>query len=518
MIKEKTLLIGGVLLLLVGLTVIGGGLWQAAQAQSTGPTEPAETTGQTAAPRSPDSPVWTGYTYQGYIEKDDEPFTGHCDLAFDFSGNLPHTQTFDNVSVDDGHFSVLLSGNLISDFDGFTFVVKAACPAGGTLVTLGGPQSAVAVPLAHSLLADSLIYNPGWGCTFRGFNDESDLIMLFGCVPQGRSQDFPDGGGDGLDAKRGVLIGSSIYESNQTVYAGLNTWNIHYGLRTDNAVQGFLIEDSVSGGTIRRAQVVGLAIDQIGGDGIRISSTGQEGVEVHSTGSIGVRVHNAGDRGFYTQDSGGSGLSIYNAGNHGVYVDGSAQYAGVFYGNVYISGACNGCTLANFAINSGDVELLPGTLVTAVGVVESEFAVTPLLQVRPAAAGEPVIGVVVGLAQPEIDAETRLPMAETAAGAASDGTAARMLVAGEGPVAPGAYLTIARDGLVQVRVDAATATTITPGTYLIAGRLDELSGNQPGLAMAMDAADQAAGATGSIGVAMSAPDANGLVWTMFTVR
>ena len=265
-------------------------------------------------------------------------------------------------------------------------------------------------------------------------------------------------------------------------------------------------------------------IHEAGVDGLYISSPARNGVYVHApdhygavvqnSGSVGVAVFNPGDRGYYVEDSGGSGVSVYRAGNHGVYVEGSQNYAGVFYGDVYIGGACSGCVLANFAVNAGHETLVPGTLVTVDGVMGSNFAGLPvLLRVRAANADDVVIGVVSGLVvayddSSNIGEDDISTLNDEASGVQPQSA----LVPREGDIVPGAYLSISRDGLVRVRAGT-DSESITAGT-----RLGVSAGAAVADTTASQATNQATPPQATIGIAVSDVDADGYVWAMITLR
>ena len=62
------------------------------------------------------TPMGTGFTYQGQLKQNGQPFSGSPNLIFKLfdaasGGNLLGTQTVSGVNVSGGLFTVLLNGN-----------------------------------------------------------------------------------------------------------------------------------------------------------------------------------------------------------------------------------------------------------------------------------------------------------------------------------------------------------------------------------------------------------------------
>ncbi len=222
------------------------------------------------------------------------------------------------------------------------------------------------------------------------------------------------------------------------------------------------------------------------------------GVWAVSTNKIGVRGYSNASVGVQGVSTNGYGVQGYNdnassVGNYGGYFT-SNNYRGGFIGTGQTSlwyglmvdggltvtnGSCVGCKLAYVGINNGSEALRPGDLIAAAGVKVDAAGGDPTILVRLATAStDPVIGVVVSGAS-EPGSKTGPDKIQTS------------------EIKSGEYVLIGTTGLYQVR---AAGTAIAIGDYLT-----------PGPSGAIVSADKGS----SIGLAMSEPDQDGLVWVMF---
>jgi hypothetical protein len=231
--------------------------------------------------------------------------------------------------------------------------------------------------------------------------------------------------------------------------------------------------------------------------GATISGSVSTGVFNIYSDWIGVYVGQANSDGFFLQDAVFDGFQVQAAGDNGLEVRGAADYAGWFDGDIYVSGACSGCRIASFAVNTGASSLEAGDVVTTRGVrsdTTSADDVVRLIEIERAAEGDSVVGVVAGRAELDTDDESE-------AGPAG-------LVPREGPAAPGEYVTIVTHGVMQVTVDAASRA-IAPGDRLTVGAdggvrtlrtvmIDgiTLSESAPSVGIALESPDRAASADG----------------------
>ncbi|MFU8827006.1 MAG: tail fiber domain-containing protein [Brevefilum sp.] len=112
--------------------------------------------GLVAAQTGERSPVGWGFTYQGLLKSNDDPYTGLCDLRFSLFDALSggtqvgSTLTLTNIAVNQGYFTVLL------DFGPEAFTgearwlkIEVRCPAGsGEYTELTPRQALTATPFA----------------------------------------------------------------------------------------------------------------------------------------------------------------------------------------------------------------------------------------------------------------------------------------------------------------------------------------------------------------------------------
>lgn len=161
----------------------------------------------------------------------------------------------------------------------------------------------------------------------------------------------------------------------------------------------------------------------------------------------------------------------------GLYAEGiTGGTAGVFVGNIAVTGNCNGCALAYTARNDGSTAIAAGDLVAASGVEIDPALGTPILLVRRAtSADEAIVGVSGGGVNRTVDGVI-------ASGKAADA---------------GGYLSVVVQGLAQVHVGGGSSVAIG----------NSLTASVEGAVLSTDA-------VGSVARAMSAPDANGMVWAM----
>ncbi len=211
------------------------------------------------------------------------------------------------------------------------------------------------------------------------------------------------------------------------------------------------------------------------GSGVRGTSTNGYGGVFTSTTYRGAYVQGASDR-------------------YSLYVDGQAYLANSLsvatnayvYGDLIVSGTCQGCTGAYAARNAGDESISRGDLVAAAGVEMDPQTGQPVLLVRRAGHAGPVLGVAGSVL-----------VRDTAGEHARE--AKQPLVPAKGAAAPNAHLEVIVSGLAQVRV---STPDLAIGEWLEAGA--------GGRAARLDA-------TGVIGRAVSTPDANSLVWAIVSV-
>jgi hypothetical protein len=232
-----------------------------------------------------------------------------------------------------------------------------------------------------------------------------------------------------------------------------------------------LVLSNSSGAGLRVAAASAAAIQvlQTGSDGLYVHAAGDDGVHVNSAAGNGVLVDATSLNGFYVQDATYDGFLVLDAGHYGLRVNQSdwdgvaviatngdgvdvnaatdngieaagANRAGYFEGDVEVTGECINCRIVRMAVNTGEDALQPGDVVAVDGVADSPFAnLAMLLQVRRAAPGSALLGVVSSRAEPFASPE-------------NDGVT---LVRRAGqPAAPGDYLAVVIYGPAQVQAGA----------------------------------------------------------------
>jgi hypothetical protein len=253
----------------------------------------------------------------------------------------------------------------------------------------------------------------------------------------------------------------------------------------------------------------GVQIWSAGGHGVDVASSGAHGVHVYSASGDGLSVESAGNDGVEIGSAAHDGVEIGSAGNDGVEIWSAAHdgvdvagtnYAGYFRGSIYVSGGCIGCLQAVFGRNAGDHTLEPGDIVAIQGLQATTLDNAPSLwNVVPAGGGGAVVGVVSGRAELDVAAEGQ---------ELRPGETGQRLVPREGAAQPGEYLIIVVSGPMQVRAGPDAAGSIQPGTRL-AVRADGLVRVQR-----MVVVDGVVQSDPVLGIALAAPDQDGLVWVL----
>jgi hypothetical protein len=210
------------------------------------------------------------------------------------------------------------------------------------------------------------------------------------------------------------------------------------------------------------------------------------GVKGSSANGFGGEFVSDNYRGAYVR-GGPSWIALYADG--WAYVNGNLDVTANTWitGDLSVSGTCTGCTDTYAARNSGSESIAPGDLVATAGVEVDPQSGQPVLLVRRAGQpGDAVIGVA-----------GRALVRDTVGERAS--LSNQPLVPTEGTATPNAYVQVIVSGLAQVR---ATAPDIQIGDLL---------------APSTDGGAVRAMAPGAFARAVSAPDAQGLVWALVSV-
>jgi hypothetical protein len=306
---------------------------------------------------------------------------------------------------------------------------------------------------------------------------------------QGSGVHVNSAGGDG------IFICATGSETSCTAYAG------NSGLEIGNAQH--------DGVRITSAGEYGVYVrNTVNGDGLFVCSTGSEttctshvsehnGLEVGRAQDNGVRVESAGEYGMLVEEAGFDGLRVFSADDDGIDIDSAGDFAGEFGGNISVSGSCSGCLLATFALNEGKRALQPGDVVAVLGATNSPFPETKtLFRVVPAAPGLPLLGVVQGYA--EVVTEEQ-----------ANGNVIEQLVPRDQSAEPGEYVSIIIYGPVQLAVGA-EAVDVAVGDRLTVSENGSVRALQTRTIEGMVVTESAH----SLGIALSEPDKDGMVWVL----
>lgn len=297
----------------------------------------------------------------------------------------------------------------------------------------------------------------------------------------------------------GVFVGNANDDGMRVYQAGEDGLNVRAA-----TVNGMLIEQvgtpsatnisfGADGVEIQGAQGNGLFIGQADADGVHVRRVGTP----VNTGSInsstnGVEIVSAQGHGIYISRTDLDGMRVGLAGDDGIDVAGN-DLAGYFAGPIIV-GSCTGCLLAAFAVNVGERPLQPGDIVTVRGMTAGAFDnADHLLQVAPASAGLPIVGVVAGWAQVDIKQEPR------------EGESGVRLVPRDGAAAPGDYVSIIYNGPVQLKA---------AGQFAVGDKLTvDDSGNLRRLLSTEVNGVQLTEDAPVLGIVLSKPE-NGLLWVL----
>ncbi|MBN1661361.1 MAG: hypothetical protein JXA93_23420 [Anaerolineae bacterium] len=485
------------------------------------------------------------------------------------------TVTHEGVELVDGLFTARLDFGGVHDGSARWLEVAVRCPAGsGEYIPLTPLQELTAAPAALALAlpfhAEANIDGPL--VSIHQKNSSSLAAALFISSYGGPSL-WVEGGLDGLyvasAGRDGVSVNAAPRHGLAVNWAG---WDGVY-VGSAGFPSATTPSDHNNGVEVAGAEWYGLYVGNAGFDGLHIGSVGENGVRVESTGLSGFFVDWADSNGFHVSGAGANGLSVGSTGADGVHVGvagspssltlsdlnngfevGGAQGHGLYVGRadntgVYVQSAgWNGLvvdeaggdgvratntvynalygdtanaqgewglytpdkahaqnvtlqTLSLIAQVSGPHSLEPGDLVAADGVGATlQGATTPLPLVRLAGSGASgVIGVVEGRL-----ALTPVPqMGDEGAGERLE------LRSAAGPARPGDYVRLTVLGVARIKVDAGQGS-IQPGTRLTAGAGGRARALKTVVVDGLTLAESAP----TVGVALTAPDEDGLAWVL----
>ena len=365
---------------------------------------------------SQDTPLQTGFTYQGYLTQAGVSVNGTCDFQFGLwdaainGTRLGALQEVNALEVSNGRFSAVLNANdeMVSNpFTGLDryLEVSVRCPADeGGYTALTPRQYLTAAPYAHSL-------------------------------------------------RPGAIISGTVADGMGAINLGSN----------ENGVRVFAANGD------------GVYIDATGGHGLSVSSPDDDalfiraatnGIRMNQLTDDAIFVEGVQENGFHIEFAGSNGVQIDSFGNHGIQVQGklttSLGYGGFIQNGLFLQGGCNGCDIQIMGVNRSSDVLAAGDLVTIDGMEASDIVgVEQLMQVRRALAGETVVGVVMG-------------SAETIAHTNDTQTLGTRIGASAGK---GEYVNIMIYGIAQVNADS-TRSTIAAGDRVTLATANTVRGLQ----------------------------------------
>lgn len=506
------------------------------------------------------APIGAAFTYQGHLTDGGGPANGAYDFQFIlYDAGVDGAQvgpvvTADDVDVSAGRFTVTLDFGPV--FGGDALWLEIAVRAGDSTAAytiLSPRQPLTAAPYALGLRAGAVVSGAvsageaaltlgGSGDGLAVSNAGGDGLEMgsagyYGVVidsagidgvhvrsADGDGMQVISAGDDGVEVNsaggNGVFVrsagGDGVFVCATGSESGCDAAASNNGVEVGNAENYgvFVRSAGYSAFSVLDSGGSGLKVNHANDDGVFVCATGDEttcessttnnGLEVGSAEHYGVRVRSAGYVGVVVESAGWDGVQVFSAGGDGVYVDSAGgdgvevtgdDLAGNFHGPIAAT-SCSGCLLAAFGVNAGEQPLEPGTVVTVQGTRPAEVDGAPvLMEVTRATAGQPVVGVVDGWAELRIEDEPR------------SGESGRQLIPRAGAAAPGAYVTIITHGPVQV---PAGDRAISPGARVT---VDDGGQARPVRMVEVDGVQLAESAP-VIGIALSAPDAGGLVWVL----
>jgi hypothetical protein len=496
----------------------------------------------------------TAFTFQGKLTENGTEADGAFDFQFILydvvsgGSQVGSTEIVNDLPVAGGLFTAALDfGNV---FDGTALWLEIGVrpgASGGAYSILSPRQPLSGAPYALGLApgvtiaGDSsqamlTLENDG-GVGLRIVNADAHGVRVVSAGDAGLRVDYADDNGvaivesrlnglNVLDAgENGLQVGNADNHGVHIVAAGEDAISIEsagrHGIHvTDVNSHGVVIDHAGGAGIVvcsagsettcipptlsnglfvGNVEVNGVFIADAGFRGVWVDHADEDGVHVGTVGGRGMRVLNSGHHGFQVHQAGVTGFYANNAAEDGIDVRGD-DLAGFFGGDVQITGSCNGCELATFAVNVSEETLAPGDLVAIQGMRSSgNDSVPALMEVVKAVEGQAVVGVVAGLAEIREQDEPR----PTEIGL--------RLIPRDGAAKPGEYLAIIYSGPIQIRASE-LGGAISPGLRLTVAS-DGLA--RPLQTVEVDGVMLSESAP-VIGIALSEPDENGLVWVLLS--
>jgi hypothetical protein len=457
-------------------------------------------------------------------------------LPFDAEANLDGSLvSFHNTG--DGEAAVL------SSQQGFALFVESA-GQDGLYVASAGQNGVRVVSAGNYGLAvdtaggDGVFVNTAHGNGLKVNSADNNGLQIDATGGDGVYVNSAGGRGLSVDAasEDGLYVGRAGIpgvtapsdDSNGVEVAGAEGNGLYIGHTDQHGM--YVISAGDSGVMVNSASNYGLAVGEAGWDGVYVGSAGWDGVYVISAGNPsatsyspssnglevvgaegyglyvgradldGVYVNSTAWHGLNVDSAGVDGLYVSSAGSDGVDVTGSA-FAGNFHGDINVSGNCIGCVLVVFGLNAGDQPLEPGQVVAIRDIQATTLDNAPALwRVVPAEEGSAAVGVVRGKAELD-EAPEGMTLRE--------GDTGQRLVPRPGAAQPGEFLTLVIYGPMQVKASAAVGA-IEPGTRLAVGEAGAAQALKTIVVEGVTLAESAP----TLGIALTAPDEDGLVWVL----
>ncbi len=302
----------------------------------TGLTAIAQAQSAPEAVSGPAAQTGTGFTFQGQLQDGAAPVNATCDIqaglwdAETGGAQVGSTQTVTDVAVTNGRFTLTLNAG--GQFGATAFngqarwlQIAVRCPAGsGSYSTLQPRQSLTAAPYAHGLVP--------------GVRMQSDDVGLWGMQ---------------IAMSSGQAHGAIYTQMGDVINTGLQA-----GIRSDSTFPDVY---PIVGQTNQDSNPAIMGWNTANGSGVSAFSNSGNGLYAYSISGNGVIA------------STNTGVALRSE-------DGAfGSLAGVFLGDVTITGVCTGCTQGAFGANNGRTTLQQGDLVTIEGVTPAAYGNPPLL-------------------------------------------------------------------------------------------------------------------------------------------
>lgn len=301
---------------------------------------------------NPRAALDAGFTYQGQLRRDGQPFAGICDMQFglwdaDSGGSqVGGAQTLGGVTVTGGLFTVRLNdagqfGANPFTGDGRWLEASVRCGSDADYTTLSPRTALNAAPYALGLRPGAIIsgtdplglqINMPNGNALAGYTHANGYAAIYG------GDLSPSGGfgvagvgvsGPGVFAQStysAALVAKSNYGTGAIVNSALDA-----GMRVSAGYEGIIVESNGCGLCVKSTQIGVEAVSRVSRGVAGYGGPGWQGVAGYNSNpnSIGVMG--------YVTASGSTGVWGQSSSAIGVYGQGGT-YAGYFAGDAHVTG------------------------------------------------------------------------------------------------------------------------------------------------------------------------------------